>query len=446
MTVPVQSWGGWADNYMNTVAALVEHSGAKGIVGPWGHQYPHTAFPGPQLGFLAEAVRWWDKWLKGVPNGAEADPAYRAYMLHSQPPDPSTPHRAGHWVAETVWPSPRVQWQALWLTAATSVPLALTPAGPAVGYLGQAETGGLRVVVATPQHLGMQAGEFFPMGLHAELPGDQRQDDVLSVCFDGDVLTGSLDLLGAARLTLTLQSDQPLGFVVARLCDVAPDGASVRIAHGMRNLCHRDSMAEPAPMVPGQAVQISFDLDQMAYRLAAGHRLRLALSNSYWPFVWPSPRAGHLTVTAGMLDLPVHAGSEAEWAPPPTAHAPPWAHRVVRSGHAERRVETDLRTGITTLVVGEDTGDCENLTHGLISGETMQERWQVHPDDPLQARATQIWDQRLSRGDWAVRTQSKAEMTATATDLVMTATLTAWEGEVEVFRRDFHDRVPRRYV
>jgi predicted acyl esterase len=51
---------------------------AKGVVGPWVHQYPHTAVPGPAIGFLQLALRWWDRWLKGTQNGAEADPAYRA--------------------------------------------------------------------------------------------------------------------------------------------------------------------------------------------------------------------------------------------------------------------------------------------------------------------------------------------------------------------------------
>ena len=53
LQVPVLIWGGGADNYMNTVAAVVANvPGAKGIVGPWVHQYPHVAPPGPQVGFL----------------------------------------------------------------------------------------------------------------------------------------------------------------------------------------------------------------------------------------------------------------------------------------------------------------------------------------------------------------------------------------------------------
>ncbi|WP_236019184.1 CocE/NonD family hydrolase [Fuscibacter oryzae] len=443
MTVPVLSFSGWADNYMNTSDALVRNCAgpAQAIIGPWVHQYPHTAVPGPQVGFLQLAVRWWDRWLKGIDNGAEDDPAYRAYMIHSAPPDASAKHRAGHWVAEAEWPSPRVRREVLHLAADGGLSAPRTPRG----YLSQDESR-FRAVIATPQHLGMYTGEFFPMGLNAEMPGDQAGDDALSVCFDGAPLEAPLDLLGAARLVLRLSSDKPLGFVVARLNDVAPDGSSVRIAHGMVNLCHRDSREAPQPMMPGAEVEVAFDIDQMAYRLAPGHRLRLALSNSYWPFVWPSPEAGALTVTAGRLNLPVHQGSEGEWQPPQPEMAPAWKHKVLRPGKTTRRIETDLISGKVALLINDDLGDAENLSHGLITGETMSELWEVHPDDPLAARAVHIWEQRLSRGDWSVRTRAEAEMTGTATHLRMTARLTAWEGERVVFDRNFDDEVSRLFV
>lgn len=444
-TVPAMIWGGWADNYMNTVAALAEHAPApvKGVVGPWVHQYPHTAVPGPQVGFLQMAIRWWDRWLKGLDNGAETDPAYRAYILHSEPPDASPRHRAGHWVAEDHWPSRR------------TVPLSLhlAAAGPSAqtAVCGGLVTGqpkdGFALPVSTPQHLGMNAGEYFPMGLNAEMPGDQAADDALSLCFDGEVLAADLQLLGAAQLTLSLSSDQPLAFVVARLCDVAPDGSSVRIAHGMLNLCHRDSRESPAPMVPGQEVTVAFALDQMGYRLAAGHRLRLALSTTYWPFLWPSPRPATLTVTGGCLTLPTHRGADAaEWTPPPAEHAAPWKHRVIRPAKTRRYIEEDLISGTRALVVQDDLGDAENLTHGLTTGETMSERWEIHPDDPLSARAVHTWEQRLSRGAWSVRTEAWAEMTATATHLRMQARLTAWEGTTRIFERAWDETVERHHV
>ena len=282
------------------------------------------------------------------------------------------------------------------------------------------------------------------MGLNAEMPGDQRGDDALSVCFDGDVLAEPLDLLGAARMVLRLASDKPLGFVVVRLCDVGPDGASVRIAHGMRNLCHRDSMEEPVQMVPGQVVEVAFDLDHMAYRLAPGHRLRVALSNSYWPFVWPSPEAGVLTLVGGQVALPVFHGGAA-WDAPEAEGAPGWRHRVLRQGHSARRVEVDLLSGKRALIIEEDGGEVENLDHGLCTSEVMTERWEIGAD-PLSARAVHVWEQHLGRGDWRVRTRAEAVMTGTATHLRMTARLTAWEGDRMVFERDYDDEVQRRFV
>lgn len=198
-------------------------------------------------------------------------------------------------------------------------------------------------------------------------------------------------------------------------------------------------------MVPGEAVEVSFAIDQMAYRLVPGHRLRLALSNSYWPFVWPSPEAGVLTVTGGRLDLPLHQGSSEEWTPPPAETAEPWKHRVIRPGKTSRRIETELLTGIQRLIVEDDLGDVENLTHGLQTGETMSELWEIG-EDPTSARAVHVWEQRLSRGDWQVRTKAEAEMTCTTTHLRMKASLSAWEGDALIFQRDWDDEVERRFV
>ncbi|WP_259338545.1 CocE/NonD family hydrolase, partial [Clavibacter phaseoli] len=88
--------GGWADPYRDAVLRLVENlsSPAKGIIGPWSHQYPDRGLaPGPSIGFLQETLRWWDRWLKGVDTGVEADPALRAFVSDSEPPAAAPPRR-----------------------------------------------------------------------------------------------------------------------------------------------------------------------------------------------------------------------------------------------------------------------------------------------------------------------------------------------------------------
>ena len=135
-----------------------------------------------------------------------------------------------------------------------------------------------------------------------------------------------------------------------------------------------------------------------------------------------------------------------DWTPPRVEHAAPWAREVIRPARAARRIERDMIGGTVALVVETDEGAVRDAAHGLVIDEAMTERWEICPDDPLSARATHVWDQRRSRGDWSIRTLAEAEMTATATHLRMRARLVAWEGGAEVFRRDWDEEVERRFV
>lgn len=442
---PVLTIGGWADNYMNTPAHLVENLSvpAKAILGPWVHQYPHQAVPAPRIGFLAEMQRWWDRWLKDVPNGAEGLPDYRVFMQDSTPPNSCAAVMPGRWLAETL-PSPRVAPMTLVLGNDGR----LAKVGNTAG--GQAARGGaLSRPIATPHHLGALAGEYFPMGLSGEMPDDQATDDALSVCFDLDCPEG-LALMGRARLNLTLSADAPFGFIVARLCDVAPDGRSRRIAHGMLNLHHRAD--PPAPMEPGQPVTASFDLDQMACRLAPGHRLRLALSNSYWPFLTPSPAPVVLTLHRGALTLPVHSGTAPECSFPPAETDPPPRQETLSVPYASRVLRHDIVTGQRMLEIVRQSGRQRHPDHGLETESHMHSRWAIRPDDPLSCEAQTIWEHRFARAsDWAVRTRVEAAQTLSADHIHLRATLSAFETgpdgtEVQVFSRNFQSDVPRVHI
>ncbi|MDP1109099.1 hypothetical protein, partial [Klebsiella pneumoniae] len=56
------------------------------MIGPWIHKYPHFAVPNPAIGFLQEAKRWWDHWLKGIDNGVMDDAACTFYLQDILPP------------------------------------------------------------------------------------------------------------------------------------------------------------------------------------------------------------------------------------------------------------------------------------------------------------------------------------------------------------------------
>lgn len=421
--------GGWGDAYKNAVPQLVENvPGAKGIVGPWVHKYPHFAVPEPRIGFLQEALRWWDRWLKQKATNVENDPDYRAWLMDGVRPATWYTERPGRWIAERGAATSHLPRRTLHLSDT-----GLSDHG-----------GGLGATIRSPHHCGMAAGEYYAIWLGPELPGDQRADDALSACFDTGPLTGDMDIVGAPSLRLTLVADKPQAQIAVRLNHIHPDGASTRITYGVLNLCHRDGSDSPTPLTPGASVEIDLTLDHIAYRVPRGHRLRVAISTAYWPLLWPSPETTALTLARGALDLPLRETADAdEWQfPPPDADAP-WQTEELRPEAHLRRQETDLTTGEVHLVIEDDFGKLRDANHSLISGSIARERWSIHPDDPLSARGTCHWTDELERGDIRLRTETTCEMSSDASHFHLRARLEAYENDKLILDRDVCDSIPR---
>jgi len=81
----------------------------KGLIGPWGHQYMHQVLPSPQMGYMDEALLWWDHWLKGIDNGLMNEPAYRVWVQDSVRPSSCNLERPGDWANESGWPSSNIE-------------------------------------------------------------------------------------------------------------------------------------------------------------------------------------------------------------------------------------------------------------------------------------------------------------------------------------------------
>ena len=204
--------------------------------------------------------------------------------------------------------------------------------------------------------------------------------------------------------------------VAVRLCDVQPDGASTRITYGVFNLCHRESHEFPKAVVPGETMEIVLRLDDIAYRMKPGNRLRVAVSSSYWPLVWPSPEPVTLTLHDGAIDLPVRASGEGdEWTFAEPEAATPWQVETLRKGSNSRTVDRDAASGVVTLSIFDDFGEVRDLGHDLAVGGTAREVWTIDPADPLSAHGETQWTQTLSRGDWSVSTETFTEMYSDAT-------------------------------
>lgn len=431
--VPVLAMTGWADAYINAPSQLVANlnAPAKALMGPWEHRYAHISKLGA-ADFHSEVLGWFDRWLKDEQNGAEDLPDYRVFMQEHFNPTAQNKPRQGRWIAEAKWPSPNVVLQTYYLGD---------------GGLEQAPQGGERTV-ATPAHLGQASGVFCAgMRINNELPSDQSGDDALSVCFDLS-LDAPLELLGRAVLNITFTSDAPVAQIVARLCDVSPDGVSQRISYRPLNLTHHSSHETPQALVPGQRYRTSIALNECGHRLRAGHTLRLALSNSYWPIVWPSPTATTLTLDLSKcsLEIPVRTvATEIEpSAPPAPQDFPTLGADILREPLATARTDV-MGNGLIVQETFDDYGASRDPYHGLEVGSHVMTRYTIHPDDPTNARFDSHWAFTFQRDGWCVEIETDNSMTCDAENFYLHRNLRAVEGvaKTEVMTKEWSQTIPR---
>jgi putative CocE/NonD family hydrolase len=430
--------GGWADAYTNAVPRLLSglSAPAKGLIGPWVHMYPHIAYPGPAIGFLQEMRRWWDHWLKGEDTGVLEVPDLRAYIVDSVAPATHYATMPGRWVAEARWPPPEILTRTLHL-------------GPR--SLSEAPGNPVALTLDSPLSTGLNCGSFCPgMRVGPEFPGDQRPDDALSLCFDSAPLGERWEVLGAAVLEVTVISDKPVAQLVARLCDVHPDGASTRVAYMPFNLTHRDGHAEPAPLESGRPYRIRLQLGDAGYAFRPGNRVRLALSSAYWPMVWPAPERARLTILSegATLTLPLRgagAGTDELVLPPPEA-ASPAALEVLRPASGARTVTRDEDGELVSVQTDDNFGVQRLRPHGLEVGSRVRQRFTIGPEDPSSAQTEASWSVTVGRGDWRTRSETWTRMWSDSSIFHLEAKLEAYEGETLVCARRWRESVPRDLV
>ncbi len=444
---PVLAVSGWADGYSNAVFRLVAHLEApcRGLIGPWSHKYPHLGEPGPAIGFLQEAVRWWDHWLKGRDTGVMDEPALRVWMQDSVPPTTRYRRRPGRWVAEPAWPSPHVE-ERFWRLA----PARLIPAGEA-GPCPEAEQAEPPLTLRSPLSVGLFAGKWCSYSAPPDLPHDQREEDGGALVFDSAPLDERMEILGAPRVDLDLAADKPVAMVAVRLSDLAPDDKATRVTYGLLNLTHRDGAQHPRPLEPGRRYRVTVKLNDVAQSFPAGHRIRVALSTSYWPLAWPPPEPVRLTLFAGAgrLMLPERPPRPEDAALRPFGEpegAPPVTRTVLEAGRHAWTVIRDLANDVSTLEVVKDDGRFRIEPADLEMRLSAAERYSFWDDDFDSVRGETRAEWEFRRGDWRVRTSTRTRLGSTASHFLLQADLDAFEGDTRVHCHSWDKKIPRDFV
>jgi len=437
----VYAVGGWNDGYSNAVPRMLANLTCpkKGLVGPWGHKYPQDAIPGPSIGFLQHALRWWGHWLKDEDTGIMEEPSYKVWLDEPGEPLAVLPMSKGRWVTEPSWPSDNIAWDSL-----------------ALGPEGLSREAGQETVLehSSPLTVGAGGGVWCPYGLGGsspDLPIDQRDDDAKSLCFDGAALGERLEILGAPVATLRLSIDKPQGMVVVRLNDVAPDGTSVRVSCGMLNLSQREDREHATSMTPGEEVTVRVQLNDCAHAFPAGHRIRVAVSTSYFPVAWTAPEPFVLSLRTGRssLDLPVRPPRDDDATVadfPPPEMAPVQVTTSIVPGEGSRHIERDVAAGEQVTRLVEDGGVWRLEAIDLECADGCTAEFRIGDGDPTSARGQWHFWSRRTRDDWHVLVDARIVVTVTKDAFHIASDLEAFEEDRSVFSRSWNHDVKRNHL
>lgn len=278
-TVPGLHVGGWFDLFLRgtlgNYTTLAAASGAPQhlIVGPWSHVdqsgvVGEFAYPGG----AAAAIRLEEQQLRflreSVAGGPSSLPPVQIYVM------------GRGWRTEDEWPLARTDWQTWYLGADGSLGREL-PAEGTLEYVHDPRdpvptVGGAILMIGSPD-----GGLAYQPGSRDQRVLDGRADILR---FTGPVLEHDVEVTGPIEVTLYAATSAADADFTAKLVDVHPDGRAMGVVDGIVRARYRDGMDAPRPVVPGEVYAYPIDLGATSLVFKAGHRIRLDVASSNFPW------------------------------------------------------------------------------------------------------------------------------------------------------------------
>jgi len=278
------------------------------IVGPWEHLGPFVGvFPGDdsnrhqqvvagidygeaaKLDVNGYIVRWFDHFLKGVDNGVDKDPPVHVFVMGEN-----------RWHAEADWPLPEAKPTRYYLVSS--------------GHANSLKGDGLLTTTAPaqdradhytydPRHPTLDPFASYPEhNGHLDGALDTRLsaigDEVL--VYSTPPLQSPVEVTGPIEATLYAATSARDTDWMVRLVDVQPDGRSLVLTEGVMRARNRDPSddgrfngAQLSSIDPGKVYQYTLRFWRGTANLfQAGHRIRVELSSSWFPYFLPNLNSG----------------------------------------------------------------------------------------------------------------------------------------------------------
>jgi len=193
-------------------------------------------------------------------------------------------------------------------------------------------------------------------------------------------------------------------------------------------------------------------LNDIAQRIPAGHRLRVAVSTQAWPLVWPAPATMTLELLHGQsgLTLPLLkpeklAGLKTSQPEAPAIPAPlalTWRRPLKR----DREITHDPETGSISRVYLKDDGAYRIDEHGMEVDAWGTLTYRSQGEDPLSVEAEYRYHLEHNRADWNACVECDIRVTADAEHFFLTGEYRALENNQLVRRRQLRVPVRRKFV
>jgi putative CocE/NonD family hydrolase len=256
---PVSMVTGWWDLFApgqlrDYMAIRAAGGAARLIVGPWLH-----GEPGELKAIIQQDTAWLDHHLNGgpLPPGAPV----RVFL-----------QRAGRWLDFADWPPPAAVNTPYYLRVSGALRLDPEPgdAPPHTFVYDPADP--------TPSKGGPLLA---PPGKQVDNAAIEIRPDVLT--FTTDPLAADLDVVGPVRARVYLRTGRRHADIFVRVCDVDGDGVSRNIVDGIRRLSPQTVPAADVEIGDDGVLAVEVELYPTAYRVLAGHRIRVQVSGGSFP-------------------------------------------------------------------------------------------------------------------------------------------------------------------
>jgi uncharacterized protein len=223
-------------------------------------------------GFNDLQVRWFDHFLRGVENGVLEEPSVRLYLMGKE-----------EFIEEPAWPVPAVDTDFFFRAGPSGSISSLNDGTLDTEPPGAEEPDAIAHDPAEPNRT----------------PGDvqdQRPFEAGCLTFTSAPLAADLEVIGTPRLVLFASSDAPDVDWCVRLCDINEDGRSKLLNTGALKGTHVHSHEDPTPLVPSEVYCFEVEVWPIANLFEVGHRIRIDISTSDFPFFESNPLPSHSRV------------------------------------------------------------------------------------------------------------------------------------------------------